>query len=264
MAELAAICCYAPADLTEIDQWVLWRYEQKDGRWTKVPYQVNGNKASTTDLATWDTYTNVWEQWHKGAVKSKHFSGIGFVFSGHDPFCGIDLDNSLDAFGNPKPWARGIVERFADTYMEISPSGRGLKIWCRGALPAAVAKVKVEEGRDGGIEMYDHARYFTVTGRNFRSGPLQIEDHAADVLTLYERLTSRPGPRCEVPAEGKIPKGQRHKTLVSLCGTLRRRGVCDEAIEACLQAVNQHQCEDSKPPGEISKIVASTRIWRRP
>lgn len=29
-----------------------------------------------------------------------------------------------------------IVERFSDTYTEISPSGAGLRIWARGAVPA--------------------------------------------------------------------------------------------------------------------------------
>ena len=30
----------APDDLTERDQWVLWRYEERDGRTTKVPYHT--------------------------------------------------------------------------------------------------------------------------------------------------------------------------------------------------------------------------------
>ncbi len=250
----AGMLLYAPADLAEVDQWVLWRRERD----TKVPYQVNGKKASTADITTWNSYEAVFEQWQK---HPKHYAGIGFVFSEHDPFLGLDLDNCLDGGGGVKGWAAGIVERFADTYMEISPSGCGVKIFCKGKLPTAVGKVPVE---DGGIELYSAKRFFTVTGNRFRGAPDQIEDHQADVMVLYERLTGRRGPRHEIPPEGKIPKGDRHKTLVSLCGTLRRRGVCDQAIEACLQAVNRHQCEDSKPATEITKIVASTRIWRRP
>jgi primase-polymerase (primpol)-like protein len=244
---------YAPADLIEVDQWVLWRRERD----TKVPYQPNGKRASTTDLTTWREYTEVWEHWQK---YQKHYDGIGFVFSEHDPFCGIDLDDCLDGAGNPKAWARPIIERFSDTYIEISPSGFGIKIWCKGTLPAAV-NAKVE---DGAIEVYDRRRYFTVTGRKFRCAPDQVEDHQADVMTLYERLSGRLGPRYEVPTEGTIPKGERHKALVSFCGTLRRRGICEQAIEACLQAVNRYQCEEPKPPGEISKIVASSRPWSRP
>ena len=28
-----------PDDLTELDQWVPWRYEKRNGKWTKVPYR---------------------------------------------------------------------------------------------------------------------------------------------------------------------------------------------------------------------------------
>jgi hypothetical protein len=62
---------------------------------------------------------------------------------------------------------------------------------------------------------------------------------------------------------GQIPHGQQHNTLVSLCGTLRARGICDEAIESCLQIVNRQQCERPGPPENISGIVKSSRRWGR-
>ena len=49
----------------------------------------------------------------------QRYAGLGFVFSTEDAFAGIDLDDSLDEHGDLKDWARGIVERFSDTYMEI-------------------------------------------------------------------------------------------------------------------------------------------------
>jgi hypothetical protein len=181
------------------------------------------------------------------------------VFSKDDGLAGIDLDDSLDEQGYVKPWARGIVERFADTYMEISPSGQGLKIWARGSMPENVPGVEVG---DGAIEMYDHARYFTVTGRAFRGAPPEIEDHASDLLTLYERLTDGQKAWTLQPLPGGlIPYGRQHNTLVSLCGTLRRRGVCEEAIEACLQIVHEKQCEKPGPREHISRIVRSSRRW---
>ena len=169
------------------------------------------------------------------------------------------LDDALDEQGDLKDWARGIVGKFSDTYMEISPSGRGLKIWARGSLPANLPGVKVGDGQ---IEMYDRARYFTVTGRVFRSAPLQVEDHAADLIALYNHLASsrKPWPLHPLPG-GRIPCGQQHNTLVSLCGTLRAREVCDEAIEACLQVVNAKQCEKPGRREAVSRIVRSSRRW---
>ncbi len=42
---------------------------------------------------------------------------------------------------------------------------------------------------DGQIELYSHARYFTFTGRAFRSAPTEIEDHTGDFRRLYLHLT---------------------------------------------------------------------------
>jgi hypothetical protein len=249
----------APDDITEVEQWVLWRRERD----TKVPYRIDGRRASTVNPQDWSDYEAVVRTLEQ---HPHEYAGIGFVFRESDPFVGLDLDDSLeDTTGNPKSWCRVIVERFSDTYMEISPSGLGLKIWCRGKLPAAVA-IAVQDGR---IEMYDRGRYFTVTGNVFRGAPLQVEDHAADVLSLFVHLTGRSANGCEmpkyaIPVEGKIPKGTQHLTLVSLAGTLRRRGVCDEAIDACLQAVNRYQCEQPGPAENISRIMRSTRSWGRP
>jgi len=144
--------------------------------------------------------------------------------------------------------------------MEISPSGQGLKIWVTGKLPANMGGVSVGDGQ---IEMYSHARYFTVTGRVFRGAPLEVENHSADVMALYECLVgSRIGHWPLQPLDGgRIPYGQQHNTLVSIAGTLRTRRVCDEAIEACLQVINERQCERPGARAHISQIVRSTRKW---
>jgi primase-polymerase (primpol)-like protein len=245
-----------PDDLIELDQWVLWCLETRNGRPTKIPYQLSGRPADITEPSTWISYDRA-----LGALRcnTRRYSGLGFVFSKQDPYAGIDLDNALDNRGCCKPWARGIVERFGDTYMEISPSGQGLKIWARGVLPANLPGARVA---DGSVEMYDHARYFTVTGRAFRGAPLQVEEHVADLLALYERLTSgRKHPMLQPETGGRIPYGQQHNTLVSIMGTLRRRHVCEEAIEACLQAINEHQCEKPGPRQNITRMVRSSRSW---
>jgi hypothetical protein len=116
---------------------------------------------------------------------------------------------------------------------------------------------------DGQIEMYDHGRYFTVTGRAFRGAPLQIENHSDDLAALYQRLTGagrRTWPLQPLQG-GRIPYGLQHNTLISILGTLRARRVCDEAIEACLQAINEYQCERPGPRVNISRMVQSSREW---
>jgi len=241
-----------PDDLGELDHWVLWRRERE----TKVPYGIDGRRASSTDYKTWATCEDVLEVWRRHPSR---WAGIGFVFTNSDPFVGIDLDNCLESDSMVKPWARGIVERFANTYCEVSPSGRGLKIWARGTLPSNIGKVAAG---DGGVEMYDRARYFTFTGRTFNGAPRQIEDHAADIAALHEHLARSRGRWQHQPdAGGRIPHGRQHFTLVSIAGTLAKRGVCPEAIEACLQTMNALQCERPGPVENIKRIARSTSLW---
>ena len=246
-----------PDDLAERDQWVLWRREVVAGRETKVPYSIRGHRASSTKPADWGGFEKALSVWRR---HPERYAGLGFVFSAEDPFVGIDLDDCLDTGGNGKSWAQGIIERFSDTYTEVSPSGQGLKIWSKGRLPTNLAGVRLGDGQ---IEMYDRSRYFTVTGQVFRGAPLEIEDHTSDLLLLYDRLVGRKIKRWPLqPLKGgRIPYGQQHNTLVSLAGTLRARNVCDEAIEACLQSVNERQCERPGPRAHISQLVRSSRKW---
>jgi putative DNA primase/helicase len=171
-----------PDSLTELDHWVLWRYETRNGKPTKIPFQASGKPADSTNPATWAPFEVAESTWCRSRQR---YAGLGFVFCKEDSLAGIDLDDSLDEKGDVKSWAHGIIERFSDIYIEISPSGKGLKIWARGSLPANLPGIQVG---DGAIELYDHARYFAVTGCAFRGAPLEIEDHTGDLLMLYDRL----------------------------------------------------------------------------
>jgi putative DNA primase/helicase len=247
-----------PDDLRECDQWIVWRRETSGGRETKVPYSIAGRRASSTNPPDWTEFQNALDFWRK---YPERYDGLGFVFSGEDPFVGIDLDDCLDENGMLKRWAQGVVERFSDTYIEVSPSGQGLKIWAKGHLPASVPGVRVADGQ---IEMYDRARYFTVTGQVFCGAPLEVEDHSEDIRMLHERLVLAKQ-KDKWPLQplqgGRIPHGQQHNTLVSIVGTLRARRVCDDAIEACLQIINERQCERPGPRAHISRLVRSSRNW---
>src|SRR5574343_1054362 len=112
----------APAELKSLRQWIVWRDEA--GR--KVPYQPDGRLAKTNDPTTWRT----WEECQVGG-----FSGPGFVFAESDSFCGIDLDGCY-CEGQIAPWASEILDLFTrNYYAEISPSGKGIKLWVCARLP---------------------------------------------------------------------------------------------------------------------------------
>lgn len=151
-----------PAAMRSLTQWVLWGDIERNGNTTKVPFRTSGLPASSTDKATWGTFADC-------LPHLENYSGLGFVFSPDDAFCGIDLDGCRDPkSGKVADWAREIIAKF-DSYSEVSPSRTGIKIFCRGQSPLESGKKRgVEQsaicGKQPGIEIYDHARYFAVTG----------------------------------------------------------------------------------------------------
>jgi hypothetical protein len=248
-------------ELTTLPQWVLWRYETRDGQTTKVPCMLQGYPASVTNPDHWSSFSNA-----TAANRSGFSDGVGFVFTADDPYCGIDLDNVWQSDADEgAPWALGILERFSDSYSEVSPSGCGVKIWCRAKAPRC-GKWPVEAGA---IEVYDRGRYFTFTGRH--AGVLTITDHQDDVERLIGNLEgdrrATPGRRTTSSGSGiftgTIPQGHRHNTLVSMAGCLWKRGLDATAIEAALLATNDRQCEPPYPAAHIHQIIGSMRGWSR-
>ena len=250
-----------PATATERDYWAVWKYV--DDR--KVPHTVQGRYASCSNPADWCSYDEalrVFERYRR------YYAGLAFAFldppevPDHLALSGIDLDSCLNASGELKPWARPFLEQLYDTYAEISPRGLGLKLWVRGRLPGAIPKVKIA---DGGLEAYSSGRFFTVTGRRFRNAPLDVADHHAWLQKLWQthrgEWAAARGATGPNALSKKIPYGTQHLALVSLAGTLRRRGVCDEAILTCLLKVNELQCERPGPAKNIEQIVRSTKSW---
>ena len=65
----------ALVEIKQIPRWVAWRYEDKDGRFTKRPKNpANGGNASVSDPFTWSGYEQA------RAAQIKHgFAGVGFV-----------------------------------------------------------------------------------------------------------------------------------------------------------------------------------------
>ena len=143
-----------PGELKELDQWVAWKAAPRpNGILAKVPVcPMTGANASTNDPTTWGTYDQAATFYNRGGM-----AGIGFVFTDADPFCGIDLDDCREPnSGDLAEWVEEIIYRL-ESYTEVSPSGTGLKIFCRGQLDGP--------GRNfGDVEIYSSKRFFTVTG----------------------------------------------------------------------------------------------------
>lgn len=155
-------------ELKSFPQWLLWKNaltpEGKPTKWPISPH--TGLKTDITSPASWTTYENASEIAHRTNM------GLGFVLTAGDPFFGIDLD---DPYKNATPEQaqqrisnyQSITSKF-DTYQEISPSGTGIHIW--GLAPGVIWP---EGKRRNGVEIYNANRFFTVTGKPFKSVPFK-------------------------------------------------------------------------------------------
>ena len=140
-------------------QWCLWHYVLRDGRWTKPPFQRNGELAKSDDPRTWATFDTVLAAY----LESATFDGVGFMFAGTG-FCGWDFDHCLHGDVIDPDFLEYI--RRLDSYTEISPSRTGVHVLVCATLPVGGRnrKFPTPEEPKRAIECYDVGRYFTVTG----------------------------------------------------------------------------------------------------
>jgi primase-polymerase (primpol)-like protein len=165
-----------PEGLTTRDQWLCWRTEKRDGKQTKVPVDPTSEAfASTTDSSTWSDFETASD--HASATATE-IDGLGFVFTDDDPIVGVDLDDCrIPETGTTREWATDIIDRL-DSFTEISPSGTGYHILVEGSLPDG-------RNRNGDIELYETARFFTVTGEHVETTPTTIETRPSELEAVH-------------------------------------------------------------------------------
>lgn len=159
-----------PQELRELKRWIAWRYLERDGQRTKVPFCARTfETASSTNPAHWTDFETVLKN-------GKYFRGPGLVIQ--PPYIGIDLDQARDPQTDTiEEWARAIIFEL-DSYTEISPSGRGFHIWVKGTMPVRGRKKKMqnqfvqsEPGKTPAVECYRDGRYFTFSAERLNTIP---------------------------------------------------------------------------------------------
>ena len=153
--------------LAGAEQWVAW--DNVGGR--KVPKSPHGGNAKSNDPSTWGSFEEA-----ASAAEANGFTGVGIELGGG--LVGIDLDGCVHD-GRVDPWAQEIIDSVA-SYAELSPSGTGVHVLAY-ADPTRTGAIGRADHRRG-IEVYNHGRYFTVTGRQI--GSSGIEDRTEEVSRL--------------------------------------------------------------------------------
>jgi len=189
-----------PHELRDVPQWVLWMaVPEPDGKKPrKVPVYLSGKRwraAQANRATTWQSYAFCARAYTEhageqititlgGKTVTGTLAGIGYVFAPDGGVLGIDLDNCRAPDGTLTPDAQRVVDSAA-TYAEVSPSGTGVKLWLRGALPAgAGSQGTLDDGT--AFEIYDSNRYFAFTTDVIGSAA-ELAENAELVTWLVQR-----------------------------------------------------------------------------
>lgn len=158
----------ALTDWSDLPQWVAWN--DTNGR--KVPKAVGGGNAKSNDPSTWGTLSEAMSE-----AERNGYTGVGIELD--NGLVGIDLDDCVQD-GQIEPWAQKIIDEVG-SYAEISPSGTGVHILAT-ADPQSVGCIG-RANHHKGIEVYNHGRYFTVTGNTVNDrGIVDATDAVSGVM----------------------------------------------------------------------------------
>lgn len=179
-----------PAELKAIPQWGPWTLKKKGDRLDKVPV------FSTNKPEQWKPYI-------EALAMLKPGQQMGLCVTGLSDLIALDLDKCLDEEGRPARWAASIIEMMG-SYTEVTPSGRGLRIFVLGRLDA---DWQVKEG-EVAMEVYSGhgGRYLTVTGDQWPGTPMTLSRPPKAVLEQFE-ATFRPeaGRKASVALSADVP-----------------------------------------------------------
>nr|WP_315256558.1 DUF3987 domain-containing protein [uncultured Duganella sp.] len=198
-----------PQALREEKRWVVWAAEgPAASKPTKVPYDPSlpSARAKVNDPATWGTFEQAVAAYEEGG-----YAGIGIVLDGTG-LVGIDLDNCV-VEGKISPAAQMLLDSVGATYIELSPSGTGLRAFGY-AENLAGGVNQVYNGLK--VELYSTGRFLTVTGHHVENGavgPLVGFAELAERIRGEQKANPKPSEQEQVP--GAARQGELVRRIMS-------------------------------------------------
>lgn len=237
-----------PEELKALPQWVCWVGADK------IPKNpATGKNARSNDHKTWGTFQQAVK-----ACDTFSFDGIGFMFA--NGYFGVDLDHCADNLD--------FCDEFVETlqsYAEISKSGSGVHIICKGELPEGAR-------RRGNVEMYSSGRYFICTGNIYNPKYREIVDCTERIKVLHSKYmpsdTPRMAPRQFVPVDMDdqevIDKARNCKSgyVFSMLYQGNWQGVYSSQSEADLALCNQLAFWTQRNEEQMDRIFRSSGLMR--
>lgn len=176
-----------PAALRENGLFCCWRYEERDGKRTKVPYNPKtGGRAQSTNPDTFSPLSTA-----LAACKASDYDGIGVGMFG--ALGAVDIDHCMDDSGELSDMAFDVMN-IMQGYTEVSPSGHGLRILFN-ATGFQYDKARYYiNNQSAGLEVYiagQTNKYVTVTGNAWTPG-LDLQERGEQLAIVLEKYMKRP------------------------------------------------------------------------
>ena len=238
-----------PRELRGLKQWVCWVGADKI---PKNPH--TGHNAKSNDSSTWGDFDTACK-----ACDQYNFDGIGFMFA--NGYFGVDLDHCIDN--------TDFCDEFVETlqsYAEISKSGSGIHIICKGVLPDGAR-------RKGGVEMYSSGRYFICTGNLYNPKYKHVVDCTESIKVLHSKYLPSETPRVEprtfyahidLDDQDIIDKARNCQSgsLFSMLYQGNWQGVYPSQSEADLALCNQLAFWTQRNSAQMDRIFRSSGLYR--
>jgi putative DNA primase/helicase len=163
--------------------WVVWRFEkrQPDKEPTKVPYcpAEPSRGASHSDPTTWASSHLALQIYERS---TGYFNGIMLALRDL-PLIVFDIDDCI-INAELHEFAQQLLARCRGTYVEVTPSGKALRVIGRGGGSHIHRKFQVTDGVS--IELYRGGakRFITLTGQRYGDAP----DTLTDLNTLADEV----------------------------------------------------------------------------
>lgn len=202
-----------PRELKDLKQWVCYILKpRKNGKMGKPPVSpITGLPISWDDPKNFLTFTQAVK--HLAANKPRNLAGIGIVFTGAEPFSGVDIDSCIDQAGTITPQAQEIISRL-DSYTEVSPSGKGIRIIGIGKLPEGD-----QGGKSGDYEAYSAGRFLTITGR-VSQDRAEIREFSSDLAWFRQTYATSKPKDAGSPADSSKGSSRGHQEVNQPSGHL--------------------------------------------
>ena len=143
--------------------WAVWIAEPRldsegrsTGKYNKAPRNpLTGIKVGANQPNKFGTFDEA-----KKSYSTGKYTGVGVLLTGNG-ITGVDIDDAPQTL-KERPEVLKWIHQAADAgaYCELSPSGKGLRVFMNAKLPVG-SKNKV-----GSLEIYDDARFLTITGHS--------------------------------------------------------------------------------------------------